>query len=375
MGRSVAIVTVDLGTETTMRLAGQTAPFGRGRVVGRMPDELLRRIKFDPQISRSAIATIPWPVGLAPTPQTPPMDPQAPLPSADVLVVTWTVAEAHALSDVFTPGQKATPAPGENVTGWTAYRHNWRSRFRPLVGGAGPSRSKYEDCLAFYSTTTIGALRVVVAKSNLHMCRDGSKLPLVPLWKQMLRETGAGLVITTGTAGGVGANTQLGDVTISKAVQFNCTTSFKNQAFAHTAYPASDVDLTRIVSDTPSLIAANAGQLPAAPRAPVVSATGTVLTTDFFAWDNTTDVPFGLRAYNAAATMVEMGDATLGLAVGQMDDQPRWISVRNASDPQMDGSVPLETQKAEAGSIYDKFGYWTSVNSVIACWAVIASML
>jgi nucleoside phosphorylase len=339
-----------------------------------MSNEALRRIKHDPHVSRAELAPIPWPIGLAPTPQTPPLDPQAPLPASDVLVVAWTTAEAHALCDVFTPGQKATAAAGEAVTAWTAYRHNWRSRFRGMVRVGAPSRGKTEDSLAFYSTTTIGGLRVVVAKSNLHMSQDGLLLPIVPLWKQMLRETGAGLIITTGTAGGVGSETLLGDVTIAGQVQFDCTEKFKTAPFKAAAYTPSTVNQTSL-PDTAALIAANTGRLPAATRPPAISTGSAVLTTDFFGWDNTTDIPFGLRAYNPNATMVEMGDAALGLAIGQLQDPPQWTAIRNASDPQMDGTLPLATQESRAGAIYNKYGYWTSINSAIACWAVITDSL
>src|SRR4051812_1145776 len=38
-----------------------------------------------------------WPKGLAPTPIAPPTGDGLPLPKSDVLVVTWTVDEGHAL--------------------------------------------------------------------------------------------------------------------------------------------------------------------------------------------------------------------------------------------------------------------------------------
>ena len=49
-----------------------------------------------------------------------------------------------------------------------------------------------------------------------------------------------------------------------------------------------------------------------------------------------------------------------------------WAAVRNASDPQMDtqGLTPKEV-RAKAGQIYEKFGYWTTVSSAIACWELV----
>src|SRR6266576_2823019 len=50
----------------------------------------------------SKFVEIPWPAGLAPKPTSKPTGPK--LPPADVLIVTWTVDEGHALSRVLTPG-------------------------------------------------------------------------------------------------------------------------------------------------------------------------------------------------------------------------------------------------------------------------------
>ena len=50
----------------------------------------------------SKFVDIPWPAGMAPTPGGPPAGES--LPRADVLVVTWTVDEGHALSRVLSPG-------------------------------------------------------------------------------------------------------------------------------------------------------------------------------------------------------------------------------------------------------------------------------
>ena len=43
-----------------------------------------------------------------------------------------------------------------------------------------------------------------------------------------------------------------------------------------------------------------------------------------------------------------------------------------ASDSQMDGAQSLADQTNTAAQIYEKYGYWTTVCSAIATWAVIA---
>ena len=73
---------------------------------------------------------IPWPDGLAPAPVT--IDPQPldtdPLPTADVLVVTYTVAEGEALADVL--------APGQPTTSWIRYRNGWAELKKSVQPGA-----------------------------------------------------------------------------------------------------------------------------------------------------------------------------------------------------------------------------------------------
>jgi nucleoside phosphorylase len=97
-----------------------------------------------------------------------------------------------------------------------------------------------------------------------------------------------------------------------------------------------------------------------------------VITTDFFAFDDADD-HYGLRAYDSKARAVEMDDAALALACSELDAPPSWISVRNASDPQMTGG-DLETEKKNASAIYEKYGYWTSIGSAVTCWALAAGL-
>jgi nucleoside phosphorylase len=200
------------------------------------------------------------------------------------------------------------------------------------------------------------------------------------LWKQIISESGAKLVITTGTAGGIGSQMILGDVVVTKSVQFDCRKTFKSAAFAKAAYSDANergASSSHFALANESLIPVNATRLPPATRKPMIApATGpapeTVLTTDFFAFDDTTD-SYGLRAYNPDARAVEMGDAVLGLACAEdIERPPAWAIVRNASDPQISGSLSLREQATEAAHIYEKYGYWTTVGSAIACWAVIA---
>jgi hypothetical protein len=95
-----------------------------------------------------------------------------------------------------------------------------------------------------------------------------------------------------------------------------------------------------------------------------------VVTTDFFGFD-TSDNHYHLQGLGDVS---EMGDAVLGLVAGEMGSQaPRWLAVRNVSDPQIKAEGSLEDQAAVAAQIYKGFGRWSSVCSAIVCWALIAA--
>ena len=317
------------------------------------------------------LAPIPWPEGLAPA--TLPADisrnAEDPLPAADVLVVTWTVAEAEALADVLTPGQPRTA--------WSPYTHNYIPHFATKIRPGAPAR--HFGRLGLFATTRINNQTVLCFKSDLHLSQDGADLPVRDLWVQLITETGARLVITTGTAGGVGAHVDLGDVVVSQTVRFDCKKTFADADFANAVYTdphqISSPELFHACTQT--LIPVNGAQLPLDRRpARIWHATQafvpSVITTDFFAFDDTTN-RYGLRSADPHGRAVEMGDAVLGLVATQdLSDPPTWVIVRNASDPQINGALPIAQQAAVAARIYEKYGYWTTVASAITTWALIA---
>ena len=69
----------------------------------------------------------------------------------------------------------------------------------------------------------------------------------------------------------------------------------------------------------------------------------------------------------------EMGDAVLGLVSRRMRKPPRWVVVRNVSDPQIKAEGTLKEQAELAAQIYKAFGRWSTVCSAIVCWALIAA--
>src|SRR3954451_16686920 len=107
---------------------------------------------------------IEYPDGLRPIPApiTPAPSVDDPLPPADVVVVTWTVDELAGLAHVFTP----------KVSGdrWHRYARSfdtYKDKTRPHSPASNSRR------LASYMLTTVGPLRVLCMKSELHLNQDG----------------------------------------------------------------------------------------------------------------------------------------------------------------------------------------------------------
>jgi nucleoside phosphorylase len=328
----------------------------------------LQFMAFSTATGLSRYTDVPWPKGLAPnTGRAPGRSSNSLLPRADVLVVTWTVDEGHALSRVLTPGK-------DSRNDYLSYTHNFAAISKKMRKGCPAIEAKR---LGAYWTTTIGKKSVVVFKSDSHMSQDGPHLPNIDLWRQIIQEVRPKLVITTGTAGGIGKQFEVGDVIVSPVVRFDCIAKFKKEPFAQAHYTSSAPKPTHFATAR-SLFKANATQLPKdnlrPPKIVRVSekALGSsVVTTDFFGFD-TSNNHYKLQGLGDVS---EMGDAVLGLVASEMGESaPRWLAIRNVSDPQIkaDG-LTLKQQAAIAAQIYKGFGRWSSVCSAITCWASIAA--
>lgn len=364
----------------------ETFAFKRAARPRSTPEDLQREIiDFDSQAPEgmaflafttatglSRFTDIPWPKGLAPTTGPKPAGSgKGPLPRADVLVVTWTVDEGHALSRVLTPGK-------DSRNDYVSYTHNYATISKRMRKGAPALIAKR---LGAYWTATVGGKKVVVFKSDSHLSQDTRKLPgkngTLPnedVWKQIITEVRPQLVITTGTAGGIGRQCQVGDVVVSPIVRFDCKQWLKTEPY-HDADYSAGAPRAKYLAKARTLFKANAGQLPKDnPRAPKIlrskAPAASVLTTDFFGFD-TSDDRYGLQGLGSVS---EMGDAVLGLVMSRLGSgAPRWVAVRNVSDPQIKAEGTRREQAHLAGLIYKGFGRWSSICSAIVCWALIAA--
>jgi hypothetical protein len=281
------------------------------------------------------------------------------------------VDEGHALSRVLTPGK-------DSRNDYLSYTHNFAAISKKMRRGSPALEAKR---LGAYWTTTIGGKKVVVFKSDSHLSQDTRKLPpgngSLPnedVWKQIITEVRPKLVITTGTAGGIGKQCEVGDVIVSPIVRFDCKKWLKSEPF-HDAHYQDSAPKTKYLAKAKTLFKANAGQLPKDNSRPpkIVRSTGltsSVVTTDFFGFDTSNNY-YGLQGLGDVS---EMGDAVLGLVASQMESRdPRWVAVRNVSDPQIKAEGTLKQQAQVAAQIYKGFGRWSTVCSAIVCWALIAA--
>lgn len=369
---------------------------------------------------------LPWPAGEQPTPlpwsaaEFP--APGDALPNADVLVVTWTVAEHEALADVLTPGFPRNS--------WARYARRFEDHYVPMIRNGAPALAARR--LGSYFRTEIAGRRLICFKSELHLNQDGKRtgdgtatLPVKDLFDQLIEECQPDLVITVGTAGATfppkkasslqGMSCpghELGDVVITRGAKFRLSQEFANEDFADAGYRCDDFTIpTARLGAARTLLAHHAAKLkepafapphngydwtegdviPGFSNRPDFKIDGVdfpefhpILTTDFFEFGTSTNDLW------KQGSGVEMGDAVLGMVVQERKaaakHAPNWLVIRNASDPQINGKLPdqrapgiepelrrgLNMQAHWAVWYYETYGYWTSVNSAIAVWAMVA---
>jgi nucleoside phosphorylase len=349
-----------------------------------------------------------------PTPLTPKPKQDAPLPKADILVITWTVAEQNALADVLTPKYSRNA--------WYRYTHNYESLFLPLIR-TKPSEppSRINKRLGSWFPVTIGDKKVICFKSELHLNQDGvwlnengtpadkktgyATLPVKDLFEQLIKEINPSHVITVGTAGAVYLEHGLGDVVVTRGAKFRLTDEFKKEPYngigiagaqyksdwkiPETFFPQAEKMMADFKKDliepdftTPTKrFEKDIQPVKAWANDALIRQDGKGSMPEFHPIVSTDFFEFGTSAnkMDEEGAAVEMGDAVLGLVCEQMQNPPKWLVVRNLSDPQINAELPdkpakLNMQTHWAVWYYEKYGYSTSVNSALVTWAVIAGL-
>lgn len=329
------------------------------------------------------------------------IDINAALPQADVFVITWTTAETDALASVFTPGLSRDD--------WHRYRHNFDSAvFKSKIRNGAPAQKA--NRLGSWLLSKVGTKTVMVFKSELHLNQDSIRtgdgtatLPVKDLFKQIIAEVKAKVILTIGTSGGVYEDHDLGDVVVTRAAKFRLDDEFKKEAFNGKTYKSNWTIPTARFADAQTLMQNFADKLrepdlgpPSKhypwkgalirPRAnkPEIKLEGRdmpefhpILTTDFFEFGTSKN------RLDTEGCAVEMGDAVLGLVAEELGAAaPKWAVVRNLSDPQINGDLPtrpavpreLDMQAHWAVWYYEAYGYWTSVMGALATWGIVAGL-
>jgi hypothetical protein len=327
---------------------------------------------------------------------------------ADVLILLYTSVETEAFLDVFT-GDK-TWSTARKAT-WNLYGHNF-AKFSGMIQGINEDDALKDGGFGYLSAVQVGDQKVVIFKTELHAKVNGDKLPIIPVIEQLATELQPSLVLSTGSAGGMGSVLNCGDVTVTSSVRFRVKTTYptfprinalsaSNEAlsnkvpinakyleyaareFTKLTLPSLDKCYTSFENRAgfeflkkntapPSIYVTDINPVPGPEPMAVVTA-------DFLSVDDSTDAE-GLQALGI---MNESDDAYAFFALDQMPaaHRPQWLSVRNASDPQVVvPPIPPGTSQTKidqelssiGGAIFGVYEYVTTINSAFACWAIVA---
>lgn len=364
-----------------------------------------------------ALAPIAWPAGLAPTVKpfgtfTPGNKITGAAPSGliDVLIILYTEPETSALLDVFTGKSAWTTATKK---AWYPYAHNF-AQFKSSIAGISGDDALVDGIFGYLFSLTIGTTRVALYKTELHPKSNGPALPFIPVISQLIGELAPSLVISTGTAGAIGNQLNCGDVIITNVARLHCQNTYpafpslnqlsQNSTQLKNNAPVNDTYVTQAATNYTKLslpgLAQCYGKVAGRPgysflkqntQAPAIYLAGVnpvpgpepmdIVSADYLTVDDDNDSE-GLQQLGV---MNDTDDAFVFYAISTLprNKQPKWLSVRNASEPQV--TVPpfragtphtqiVDKLKGVAGAIYGVYQYCTTLNSAFACWSIVAGM-
>ncbi|KZY30253.1 hypothetical protein A3754_11330 [Alcanivorax sp. HI0083] len=321
--------------------------------------------------------------------ETPSHQADSPLPKADVVVMTWTLAEWAAMNQVLT--NRRDPLTPDQLhshewqEGWLSYQRDYYQIYQYMVDVSktfqGGAPSLYSESWGSFRQVRIGDLNVLLVKSGMHLAQDGSQLPLIRFVEQICQEAQPSLLLSIGTGGGVRSEDALGSALITNQAYFHCLKHFANARFNHSTVTSSWQPDNRYLPLAQEGVLHTRGPqiLPVSPQYPAgahidpdpaaaqlkVVTEQPIITTDTFLFGTTDN---GLEKLGC---MVEMDDAVVGMACQQQ--KTAFGFVRNVSDPVINGALPASLQDSWAGYIYREQGLYTSYNGALATWALLAA--
>jgi len=322
--------------------------------------------------------------------------PDAPLPEADIAVLTWTSAEWSALDHVFVESGSAGARSSYEL------EHAWNLYSR---GAAGlDTDHPLAPLWGYYQLVEIAGLRTLLFKCDAHLAHPPWLDGLEKMVQQVLGDSKVSWIYSIGTAGGADLGESLGDAVLANAGHLemkapeNAGAPINHQTFTGRDFPATTVvdevppllfKLSSVVTESalqglvqalhaqlpdsapfglddlldPPLDPANLGAPKALPKPGVP-----LLTTDYYF------IASGDDAEQWA--VLEMDDAVIAYVAAE--EKAEFAFVRNISDP----IVPVETPDKRlipdsvrdrwSGLVYENYGLFTSCNGALITWAAIA---
>ena len=326
-------------------------------------------LAFSTATGLSRFTDIAWPKGLEPKTGrgTDAVVDGVRLPRADVLVVTWTVDEGHALSRVLTPGKDS------------------RNDYRPTRRTTRRSRRRCaRGCPA------LEAKRLGAYLDDEHRQEDSRRLQVrlthVPGRPQLPNDRCVGADHRRRAAdarshdrnrrrhrqGGRGRRRHREP---ARAIRLHI--EVQGQPLRESITTASVAPRRHHFAQAKKLFKANADQLPKDNTRPPKIVKAARDGPSVIGRDNRLlRLRHVRRPLSPARTgsVSEMGDAVLGLVANQMGDRPAVARrPERLGPPDQGGWLTLKQQAALAAQIYKGFGRWSSVCSAIVCWALIAA--
>lgn len=336
-----------------------------------------------------------------------PRSPNDPLPSADIVVVTWTSAEWSAMDHVFGGSDEGM---GRDIHDWS-WKQNW---FPYTRGGSAFTADPKSGALwGFFRLVQIAdrsgrPWRVLLFKSNSHLAHPPWIAGLSAMVRALLADTGADRIYSIGTAGGGRLVARLGDAVVTNAAlldlrrpqnvsdpdngaMFRCqtwypATALKTEVEQNLMYPLRDTltpdALKAFFDELRTRDPDDPGQYmlddllndpirPANLGTPFIHLFEDVplLTTDFYF--------IGADDDAVAYSFLEMDDAVIAREAERLG--VRYAFIRNISDPIVgtrtrNGQLLTDTTRsAWSAVIYEQCGFFTSYNGALATWTTIAS--
>lgn len=289
------------------------------------------------------------------------------VPKSDFIIITWTAAETQAMALVFGKGLYKFDGQDDN-------------NFTPLLFGdlAPPAGESYH---AHFFRATVNGKSVICLKSEFHPKVQPSE---TTLFFERLVGTGsthnAGIVITSGTAGGIWASLDLGDVVVTNGARFGLTMPQEQQALllkglanvvgadAPTGYANwyDYVNAEILKKDTclnSGLISTGGRKAASGPPSIYYKPSATDLTYVVTNSRISDDECGRIAMYRTLGATLDENDAYVASALKAVSFT-NWVSIRNVSD------LPCA---ASSDDQYDRFGYCSSICGAYAIWAFIMS--